>query len=66
MGFQGWGNHRLNTGAGRRSSRVPWLSKPQPIPAETVHWDGTGTGALGKAPVHGLQELLKSGGVFAA
>lgn len=33
------------------------------IPAEILQWSGTG--ALGKAPVHGLQELLKSAGVAA-
>lgn len=60
-------NHRLETGAGRRNSCVPWLSKHQPIPAEILECNqlpGVGTGLWGKAPVHGFQELLKSVGVL--
>lgn len=63
--FQHWRNHRLNTGAGRRNSCVPWLSKHQPIPVEILQWNqlpGSWDWDLGEGTC-GFQELLKSAGV---
>lgn len=65
MGFQDWRNHRLKTGAGRRNSCVPWVSKHQPIPTEIFQWNQL-PGVWGKAAGHGFQELMKSVGLCVA